>query len=81
MLRSALLGRAIRQPRVCVSLSELDGYGSVMRIVGEFTGGPYGWATRTQKGTVRSSSGVFPFDTSNEAYKLGVNYLIYAATH
>ena len=28
-----------------------------------------------------SGDGVFPFDTSNEAYKLGVNYVIYAATH
>jgi hypothetical protein len=28
-----------------------------------------------------SGEGLFPFDTSNEAYKLGVNYLIYATTH
>jgi len=28
-----------------------------------------------------SGEGVFPFDTSNEAYKLGVNYLIYGLTH
>jgi hypothetical protein len=28
-----------------------------------------------------SGQGMFPFDTSNEAYKLGVNYVIYAATH
>jgi hypothetical protein len=28
-----------------------------------------------------SGEGVFPFDTSNEAYKLGVNYVIYATTH
>ena len=28
-----------------------------------------------------SGDGVFPFDTSNEAYKLGVNYVIYATTH
>jgi hypothetical protein len=28
-----------------------------------------------------SGQGVFAFDTSNEAYKLGVNYVIYAATH
>ena len=28
-----------------------------------------------------SGDGVFPFDTSNEAYKLGVNYVIYAITH
>ena len=28
-----------------------------------------------------SGQGQFPFDTSNEAYKLGVNYLIYAMTH
>jgi hypothetical protein len=28
-----------------------------------------------------SGDGLFPFDTSNEAYKLGVNYLIYATTH
>jgi len=28
-----------------------------------------------------SGNGVFPFDMSNEAYKLGVNYVIYAATH
>jgi hypothetical protein len=27
-----------------------------------------------------SGQGVFPFDTSNEAYKLGVNYLIYGLT-
>jgi hypothetical protein len=25
--------------------------------------------------------GLFPFDASNEAYKLGVNYLIYGMTH
>ena len=28
-----------------------------------------------------SGSGLFPFDMSNEAYKLGVNYLIYGMTH
>lgn len=28
-----------------------------------------------------SGQGVYAFDTSNEAYKLGVNYVIYAATH
>jgi hypothetical protein len=28
-----------------------------------------------------SGEGMFPFDTSNEAYKLGVNYVIYAVTH
>lgn len=28
-----------------------------------------------------SGEGMFPFDTSNEAYKLGVNYLIYGMTH
>ena len=28
-----------------------------------------------------SGDGVYPFDASNEAYKLGVNYLIYALTH
>ena len=28
-----------------------------------------------------SGQGMFPFDTSNEAYKLGVNYLIYGLTH
>ena len=28
-----------------------------------------------------SGQGVFPFDTSNEAYKLGVNYVIYGLTH
>jgi hypothetical protein len=28
-----------------------------------------------------SGDGVFPFDTSNEAYKLGVNYVIYGTTH
>jgi len=28
-----------------------------------------------------SGEGVFPFDTSNEAYKLGVNYVIYGLTH
>jgi len=28
-----------------------------------------------------SGQGLFPFDTSNEAYKLGVTYLIYGMTH
>jgi Domain of unknown function (DUF4159) len=28
-----------------------------------------------------SGAGLFPFDTSNEAYKLGVNYMIYGLTH
>ena len=28
-----------------------------------------------------SGQGIFPFDTSSEAYKLGVNYLIYGLTH
>jgi hypothetical protein len=28
-----------------------------------------------------SGQGLFPFDMSNEAYKLGVNYLIYGLTH
>ena len=28
-----------------------------------------------------SGQGFFPFDTSNEAYKLGVNYMIYGMTH
>ena len=28
-----------------------------------------------------SGQGLYPFDTSNEAYKLGVNYLIYGLTH
>lgn len=28
-----------------------------------------------------SGEGLFPFDTSNEAYKLGVNYAVYAFTH
>ena len=28
-----------------------------------------------------SGEGLFPFDTSNEAYKLGVNYLVYGLTH
>jgi hypothetical protein len=28
-----------------------------------------------------SGQGLFPFDTSNEAYKLGVNYMIYGMTH
>ena len=28
-----------------------------------------------------SGEGLFPFDTSNEAYKLGVNYVIYGLTH
>ncbi len=28
-----------------------------------------------------SGEGFFPFDASNEAYKLGVNYLIYGLTH
>src|SRR6185295_4517421 len=29
----------------------------------------------------RSSHGLFPFDASNEAYKLGVNYMIYGLSH
>ena len=29
----------------------------------------------------RSSQGLFPFDASNDAYKLGVNYMIYGLTH
>ena len=28
-----------------------------------------------------SGSGLFPFDSSNEAYKLGVNYMVYGLTH
>ena len=28
-----------------------------------------------------SGSGLFPFDASNEAYKLGVNYMVYGLTH
>jgi hypothetical protein len=28
-----------------------------------------------------SDSGLFPVDPSNEAYKLGVNYMIYGLTH
>ena len=28
-----------------------------------------------------SGSGLFPVDTSNEAYKLGVNYMLYGLTH
>ena len=28
-----------------------------------------------------SGQGLFPFDASNEAYKLGVNYMIYGYTH
>ncbi|MGQ0735016.1 MAG: DUF4159 domain-containing protein [Acidobacteriota bacterium] len=28
-----------------------------------------------------SATGLFPVDTTNEAYKLGVNYIIYAMTH
>jgi hypothetical protein len=28
-----------------------------------------------------SGEGLFPFDASNEAYKLGVNYIIYGLTH
>ena len=28
-----------------------------------------------------SGAGVFPVDTTNDAYKLGVNYLVYALTH
>jgi Domain of unknown function (DUF4159) len=28
-----------------------------------------------------SGQGIYPFDASNEAYKLGVNYLIYGLTH
>ncbi len=30
---------------------------------------------------VWSSTGFYPIDTSNEAYKLGINYLMYAFTH
>ena len=29
----------------------------------------------------RSGQGLFPFDASNEAYKLGVNYMIYGLNH
>ena len=32
-------------------------------------------------GAERSSRGLFPFDASNEAYKLGVNYMIYGLSH
>jgi hypothetical protein len=28
-----------------------------------------------------SAQGYFPVDTSNDAYKLGVNYVIYGLTH
>ena len=28
-----------------------------------------------------SAEGIYPFDASNEAYKLGVNYLVYGLTH
>ncbi len=28
-----------------------------------------------------SGQGLFPFDSSNEAYKLGVNYMVYGLTH
>jgi hypothetical protein len=28
-----------------------------------------------------SGSGIFPIDTSNEAYKLGINYMLYGLTH
>jgi hypothetical protein len=28
-----------------------------------------------------SAQGLFPFDASNEAYKLGVNYIVYGLTH
>jgi hypothetical protein len=28
-----------------------------------------------------SGQGLYPFDTSNEAYKLGINYMIYGLTH
>jgi hypothetical protein len=28
-----------------------------------------------------SGRGIFPFDMSNEAYKLGVNYMVYGLTH
>ena len=28
-----------------------------------------------------SGQGLFPFDDTNEAYKLGVNYIIYGLTH
>ena len=28
-----------------------------------------------------SGEGLFPVDTSNEAYKLGINYMMYGMTH
>jgi hypothetical protein len=28
-----------------------------------------------------SASGMFPVDTTNDAYKLGINYMMYALTH
>ena len=28
-----------------------------------------------------SGEGLFPVDTSNEAYKLGINYYMYGMTH
>jgi hypothetical protein len=28
-----------------------------------------------------SGQGLYPFDASNEAYKLGVNYVVYGLTH
>ena len=28
-----------------------------------------------------SDTGLFPVDVTNEAYKLGINYLVYAMTH
>jgi Domain of unknown function (DUF4159) len=28
-----------------------------------------------------SGTGLFPVDTTNEAYKLGVNYIVYGMTH
>jgi len=34
-----------------------------------------------QESSERSSQGLFPFDASNEAYKLGVNYMIYGLSH
>ena len=53
---------------------------------GERPGAGGWWSSPTSTTTCPSTwewsgQGMFPFDTSNEAYKLGVNYLIYGLTH
>ena len=38
-------------------------------------------AHATGAGQPWSGEGLYPFDASNQAYKLGVNYVIYGLTH